>query len=116
MGCTHADGITFPEEMKACLNKDITTTMRSRIFNRVLRDYLTYVKGSRNWRKWKDRKHKWFIGKSKNSLPHGRALVFSGRDKYLAGALFDEQGKVYKDEILNFKLDEVGRLTIGHLN
>lgn len=56
------------------------------------------------------------MGKNKSSLPYGRAIVFSGRDKYLAGALFDGNGKIYKDEVLNFKIDGAGKLTIGHLN
>ena len=116
MGCTQADGITFPEEMKACLNKEITTSMKSRIFNRVLKDYLAIVPGSRSWRKWNNRNHKWFIGKKKDNLPYGRAIVFSGRDKYLCGALFDANGKVYKDQTLNFKLGSTGKLTIGHMN
>ena len=70
--------------------------MRSRIFNRVLREYLHQIDAGRDWKKWKQRNHKWFIGKAKDKQPNGRAVVFDGRAKYLGGALFDV-GRIYQD-------------------
>ena len=116
MGCSHSDGIKFPDDQKACLNREMMMSMRSRMFNRVLRQYILEIKGSTKWKKWKKREHKWFIGPDKGSLPNGKAIVLDGRQKFLGGALFNE-GQIYHDKVVcNFKLSGEGQLSIGHMS
>ena len=114
MGCNYSDGVRFPEEIKAYFTKEMFLSLRSRIFNRIFREYLQKVEG-RTWKKWKSSNHKWFIGASKGSLPNGRAVIFNGDKKMLAGALF-EHGKVYRDSLYNFRILPDGSMNLGHLD